>query len=204
MNSISPEAGAWVKAGRRALLSGSLASVLSTAVLAGLGKRRLGRPLAPTNATSHWLWGDEEAFNAVEPSLRHSAVGYATHHASALMWALFYERWLAAEQNLTSGKIVRNAALMSAIAAFVDYQLTPKRFTPGFEAHLDRKNLLGVFAAVGVGLAAGALLNRRHERAIDDALRIPEEWTPSSTSDSPATDSTDSELPQSGGVGPKH
>jgi hypothetical protein len=51
---------------------------------------------------------------------------------------------------------------MTALAAFVDYRLTPKRLTPGFEAHLSRSSMLGVFAAIGVGLAAGALLNRRH------------------------------------------
>jgi hypothetical protein len=154
---------AWLAAGRRALLSGTLASVFSTGVLVWLGFRRLGKPYAPTNATSHWLWGDAESFNSVEPTLRHTAVGYATHHASALMWALFYERWLGDAPERTSGTLVANAALIAALAAFVDYQLTPKRLTPGFEAHLSRTELVGVFAAIGVGLAAGAVLNRRYK-----------------------------------------
>ena len=66
--------------------------------VAWLGQTRLRKPFAPTNATRHWLWGDKESFSSLEPSLRHTAVGYATHHASALMWALFYERWLARER----------------------------------------------------------------------------------------------------------
>jgi hypothetical protein len=121
---------AWLTAGRRALLSGTLASVISTGVLLWLGYRRLGKPFAPTNATSHWLWGDAESFNSLEPTLRHTAVGYGTHHASALMWALFYERLLGEETERTS-TVVMAAAGMTAVAAFVDYQLTPKRLTGG-------------------------------------------------------------------------
>ena len=168
----SSEASRWVEAGKQALVSGSIASVLSTAVLALFGERKLRKPFAPTNSTSHWLWGDDESFNALEPSLRHTAVGYATHHASAVMWALFYHRWLAAERERTPATIVRDAALMSAIAAFVDYQLTPKRLTPGFEAHLTRTNMVGVFAAIAAGLAAGAFLGGRHERALDRARSL--------------------------------
>jgi hypothetical protein len=156
------KAGLWVPAGRRAFFSGTLASVLSTGLLTWLGQRRLGRPFAPTNATSHWLWGDAEAFTSLNPSLRHTVVGYMTHHASALMWALFCERWLAKERRPALGTIVKGAAVTTAVAAFVDYRLTPKRFTPGFEAHLNRASMVGVFAAIGVGLALGAFLNRRH------------------------------------------
>lgn len=153
---------AWLAAGKRALLSGTLASVISTGVLLWFGHRNLGKPFAPTNATSHWLWGDIESFNSLEPTVRHTAVGYGTHHASALMWALFYERLLGDDPERTS-TLVLSAAGMTALAAFVDYQMTPKRLTPGFEAHLNRSSMLGVFAAIGVGLAAGALLNRRHK-----------------------------------------
>ena len=169
---VADEAGRWVDAGKQALISGTIASVLSTSVLALLGDRKMRKPFAPTNATSHWAWGDEESFNALEPSFRHTAVGYATHHASALMWALFYHRWLAAERERTPGTIVRDAALMSAVAAFVDYNLTPKRLTPGFEAHLSRTEMVGVFAAIAAGLAAGAFLNGRHERALDKARTL--------------------------------
>jgi hypothetical protein len=125
----------------------------------------LDKPFAPTNATSHWLWGDRESFSSLNPSLRHTGVGYATHHASALMWALFYERWLAREREPALGTIVMGAALTTAVAAVVDYRWTPKRFTPGFEAHLNRTSMVGVFGAIGVGLIAGALLNRRSRHA---------------------------------------
>lgn len=149
----------WVKAGRQAVVSGTLASILSTAVLAFFGKSSMGKALAPTNATSHWLWGDE-AYSEHDLSARHTGVGYATHHASAMMWATILERWLNHKGFVRPAEIVRDAAVLSAIASFVDYQLTPPRLRPGFEQHLSRGELLAVFAAFGLGLASGAILNR--------------------------------------------
>ncbi len=162
----------WVKAGRQALVSGTLASVLSTAVLAVLGRSELGKPVAPTNATSHWLWGDR-AYAEHDASLKHTAVGYATHHASAVMWATIFERWLNYSGTFRPSEIVRDAAAMTAIASFVDYQLTPPRLRPGFEQHLSRGELLGVFAAFGAGLALGAVVNRQHERRLEKLMVLP-------------------------------
>lgn len=169
---LHSETDEWVRAGRQALVSGTLASVLSTAVLAGLGKSALGKPLAPTNATSHWLWGDR-AYAEHDASLRHTGIGYATHHASAVMWATIFERWLNYSGAFRTGEIVRDAAAMTAIASFVDYQLTPPRLRPGFEQHLSRGELLGVFAAFGAGLALGAVLNRQHERRLEKLMELP-------------------------------
>lgn len=176
MNTLNTKQAHWLSAGRQALVSGSMASALSTAVLAWQGYRHFGKPAAPTNATSHWLWGDDDAYLASEPSFRHTAIGYATHHASAVMWALFLERWLNEKENPSTGQIVGRAATMTVIAAFVDYQLTPPRLRPGFETHLARGGLLGVFAALGVGLAAGALLNRQHDRRLQRTLTMPSDW----------------------------
>ena len=39
------------------------------------------------------------------------------------------------------------------LANIVDFQLTPKRFRPGFETQLSRKSLLAVYAAFAIGLA---------------------------------------------------
>ena len=50
---------AWRKALNEGVVGGSLASVLSTCVLAAVGARQAGSAVAPINATSHWLWGDE-------------------------------------------------------------------------------------------------------------------------------------------------
>jgi hypothetical protein len=166
----------WLKAGRQAFVSGTLASLFSTAVLAWRGYQRYGKPAAPTNATSHWLWGDDDAFLASEPDARHTGVGYATHHASAVMWALFYERWLERKDNPSMREVVGAAAATTAVAAFVDYVLTPERLRPGFEAHLSPADLAGVFAAFGVGLAVGGVVNRQHQRRLQRTLTLPPDY----------------------------
>jgi hypothetical protein len=163
----------WLTAGRQALVSGTLASFFSTAALALFGKAEARSFVAPTNATSHWLWGND-AYSEYEPSLRHTGVGYVTHHASAVFWALFYERWLNSSEHHSTAGILRDAALTAGVAAVVDYTLTPERLRPGFEQHLSRASLVGVFAAFAAGLAAGALLNRQHERRLERLLTLPE------------------------------
>lgn len=161
----------WLRAAQRAAVSGSLASVLSTAVLASLGKAQAGSYVAPTNATSHWLWGDA-AYQEQAPSLRHTGLGYLTHHASAIFWALLYERWLQRNAHPTAGEIIGNAALVTAVAAAIDYGITPRRLRPGFERRLPRASVTAAFVALGIGFAAGALLTRRHERRMERLMEL--------------------------------
>lgn len=163
----------WSETGRQALVSGSLASILSTAVLAARGAAEVGSAVAPTNATSHWLWG-ERAYEEYRPTLKHTAIGYLTHHASAIFWALVLERALDRKHHRSTVQIIGSAALTTALAAFVDYQLTPRRLRPGFEEHLSRGSLIATFAAIGTGLAIGALLNRRQERRLEKLLTLEE------------------------------
>jgi hypothetical protein len=79
----------WQKILCEGLVAGSAASALSTATLACFGKHRHGSTYGPTNAISHWLWGDG-AFRKNRPSLRHTAVGYGIHHAASVFWATLY------------------------------------------------------------------------------------------------------------------
>ena len=151
----------WNTAFRRGLVGGATSSVLSTAALALLGRREAGSAYAPTNAVSHWIHGDE-ALHADAPTLRHTVPGYLIHHGSAMFWSVLLERVCGRlfdrkQPALTLG--VATAA--SAVACFADYQLTPKRFQPGYEAHLSRPSLAVVYGVFGVGLALGAMLSRR-------------------------------------------
>jgi hypothetical protein len=151
----------WNTAFRRGLVGGATSSVLSTVALALLGRREAGSAYAPTNAVSHWIWGDE-ALRADAPSMRHTVPGYLIHHGSATFWSVLFERVCGPlldrrEPATTLG--VATAA--SAVACFVDYRLTPRRLQPGFEQHLSRPALAVVYGAFGVGLALGAMLGRR-------------------------------------------
>jgi hypothetical protein len=51
---------------------------------------------------------------------------------------------------------------MSAIAAAVDYIATPKRFTPGWEFVLSKRSMAATYAAMALGMAAGALITQRN------------------------------------------
>lgn len=144
----------------RALVSGSVASVLSTSVVALASRRATGFAAAGTNATSQWLWG-RQAKRQMRPTVRHTAVGYGIHHASALLWAGVFEAVLLRRTPSTAARTVAAAAATSALAYGVDYGLTPKRLTPGFEAHLRPRAMFATYAAVAIGLAATALIRQR-------------------------------------------
>lgn len=151
----------WTTAMQRGLISGASASVLSTAALALLGKQTAGSAYAPTNAVSHWIFGDEAARHD-EPSLRYTLTGYLIHHASATFWAVLLERLMGRRLDQSSNAAtVAASTAASAVACFVDYQLTPQRLHPGYEKRLSKPSLALVYGAFGVGLALGARLCRR-------------------------------------------
>lgn len=151
----------WKIALRRGLVSGATASLLSSVALAAFGKRETGSMFAPTNAISHWIWGDKAA-RRDGPTLRYTLVGYLIHHASATFWAVLFERFAGEKLDGKSVALtVEAATAASAVACFTDYQLTPQRLRPGYEKRLSVPALAVVYGAFGLGLAAGALLCRR-------------------------------------------
>jgi hypothetical protein len=153
---------AWTDAGRSALVTGTIASIATTAALALLARAEGKRALQPTNATSHWLHG-EGAGRVRRADLAHTLVGYLTHHASAIFWALPFQRWLAGRPPRPPEIILRDAAAMAAIAAFVDYALVPKRLTPGWEEVLPKRSIVAVYGVLALALAAGAIIMQQRE-----------------------------------------
>jgi hypothetical protein len=151
----------WNAALRRGLVSGTTSSLLSTAALALFGKREAGSEFAPTNAVSHWYWG-EQAARRDGPSLRYTLPGYVIHHASATFWAVLFERTCGdLLDRRDTGKTLLASTAAAGVACFVDYELTPQRLKPGYEKRLSRPALAVVYGAFGLGLAAGAILCRR-------------------------------------------
>jgi len=149
----------WLRIGLSALVTGTAASVASTAALALLARAEGKSAVQPTNATSHWLH-DDSAASYREPDAAHTLIGYTTHHASAVFWAMPFEAWLASQPPRTTAELLRNACIMSAIAAVIDYGATPKRLTPGWELVLSKRSMVATYGAVALGLAAGALVTR--------------------------------------------
>ena len=135
-------------------MSGTAASLASTAALAGLARLEGRGALQPVNATSHWLTG-RGAGAFTRGDLSHTLLGYATHQAATLFWAVLFESWIAPRRPLAPRTLLRDAAAMSALAALVDYTITPKRFTPGWELVLSKRSMAAAYAAMALGLAAG-------------------------------------------------
>ena len=148
----------WSVTLKRAAASGAAGSVASSLALALLARAENLGALQPVNATSHWLHGDSAA-RVRRADLAHTAVGYATHHAATVFWALLFERRLGGRR--TPARTLGIALATSAVAAAVDYGATPRRFTPGWELVLSKRSMAAAYAAMAVGLAGGALLARR-------------------------------------------
>jgi hypothetical protein len=152
----------WKIALREGALAGSLASLLSTAVLATAGLHQAGSAVAPTNAVSHWLWGDE-SLHAQQPTLRHTLTGYVTHHLASIFWAALYSRLYGHRDAAKSlPQAVAGGIATSAIACFIDYQLVPKRLTPGYEHRISDGAMVATYGALAAGFALGALLLQPH------------------------------------------
>lgn len=141
---------------RKAMISGSIASLLSAIFLAILGKGELGKTAAPINGPSQWVWGKYASFLNYF-SWRYTGVGYVIHHAASIFWALFYEK-------INPGKncqgIVIPTLMVSVVAYIVDFYVVPKRFSPGFERRLSKGSLFVVYGIFALGLAGGSYINR--------------------------------------------
>ncbi len=142
----------WSRTVQRAAISGTAAAILSAFALAVLGRREAGSAVAPINAVSHWYWG-RRAARQDEPSAKYTLVGFLTHHAASVFWALLFERAFGRIARRRPSSALASGATVAALAAVIDYTVTPKRFTPGYEARLSPPSLAVVYAAFAAGLA---------------------------------------------------
>lgn len=137
-----------------ALVTGAVAGLASAAALALLAKAEGKGALQPINATSHWLHG-EKAAQCDRLDAGHTSIGVATHYASTVFWALPFEYWRARQRPRSAGTLLRGACVTAAVAAAVDYGVTPKRFTPGWELVLGKRSMVMAYVALALGLASG-------------------------------------------------
>lgn len=142
------------------LVSGTVAGAASAAVLAVLAKFEGVAPIQTINASSHWLHG-ESAGQVKDVDVKHSGTGLATHCGACIFWATLSEALRARALDAGPRRIVRDAAVVSTIAATVDYGLMPKRLTPGWEEPLPIRSVAGGFAGLALGLALGGLVAQR-------------------------------------------
>ena len=143
----------------RTLVSGAAAAAASTAALALVARAEGKGALQPLNSTSHWLNGGQAAsFKGAD--IAHTLTGAATHFAACVFWAALFE-WRTGERGpLAPLPVLGDAVAVSAFAALVDYTVTPKRFTPGWEFVLSKRSMAVAYAAMAAGLAGGALASQ--------------------------------------------
>lgn len=149
----------------RALFSGTVAGLATSAVAAFAGKRETASYAAPLNATSHILWGDEAA-RQDGASVKYTVTGFVLNHLAAIMWAAIHERWVvpamsrwsAPRPSLAPLATTASGAAVAAGAYVTDYYVVPKRFTPGYEKRLSGQSLALIYAALALGLTVGTLL----------------------------------------------
>ena len=148
-------------AARRALFSGTSASICSAVALSICSRIDEGSYAGGLNGPSQWLWGEAEAYTR-KASVRHTAAGYVIHHLTSVFWAVSYERIFGEPgRRKTPLRRCAEAAASATGAYFVDYYLTPPRLRPGFEKHLRTSSMFVVYAAFAVGLAAASIVRDR-------------------------------------------
>jgi hypothetical protein len=148
-----------------ALATGKLTTLASAAAIAVCGQAELNNPVAPINAVSHILFG-EEATKQDELSLKYTATGLLLHDAACTSWAALHEQLVGGEVEKGNVPVAfAGGALVSALAYFTDYYLVPKRMTPGMEKRLSGRSLFFIYSVLAGGLAFGSLLNARRKRS---------------------------------------
>lgn len=147
-----------------AVVSGSAASMASAAALMACSAMHEGSAAGGLNGPSQWLWGEAEAYTR-EATLRHTAAGYAIHHATSIFWAVLHESVFGGSRRRKPALQHCAEAVASAATAYVvDYHLTPPRLRPGFEKHVSPRGMVAVYAAFAAGLAITAIVRDSRRR----------------------------------------
>jgi hypothetical protein len=144
---------------RRALASGLAGTVTSTAALAAMASIEGKGAAQPLNATSHVVYGDEAAAFR-QADVDHTVIGLGTHAAATIFWAATFEAWLVARPTRDPLILTGRAVGIGLLAATVDYTITPKRFTPGWELVLSKTSMAVAYGAMAAGFAAAASRRR--------------------------------------------
>jgi hypothetical protein len=144
----------------RAIATGSLAGLATTAALTLLGRRQAGSGAAPINATSHVLWGDEAA-TVDTVDVKHTLPGVLINSGAGIFWALVRELLSDRLPRRDQATAVATGAAVAGLAYAVDYHLMPRRLTPGWELRLPPRSVAVGFVVLGAALAIAGMIHAR-------------------------------------------
>jgi hypothetical protein len=148
----------WNTALRSSVRIGGLTG-LATAVTAALcGWRESNNAVAPLNAISHIVWG-EEATAQEQVSAKYTATGLVLNISAMFGWAFVFAAIFGGRQKSNRAAVsLSGGVLVSILAYIVDYHVVPKRLTPGIEARLSARSLLAVYSVLALSLGLGGLM----------------------------------------------
>ncbi|MDD5495161.1 MAG: hypothetical protein PHG36_10900 [Dehalococcoidia bacterium] len=136
----------------KALVSGTIAGITTTLAQFACAKAEQVSAVAPLNAVSHIVWGDQAA-GQNKPSLKYTGTGLLLNQGATVFWASLYERWFGSDAEAGEvGKAMMGGVAVAGLAYLTDYHLIPKRLTPGFEKRLSGRSLAAVFTAMALSL----------------------------------------------------
>ena len=153
----------WKDIALDALATGKLATLSTAATAALCGKAENDNAVAPINAISHIVFGDDAA-NQDTASFKYTGTGFVLHDAACTSWAAVHERTFGnavAKGNIPAA--FAGGAIISAVAYVTDYYIVPKRLTPGIEKRLSNRSLFAVYSVLALSLAFCSLLNARRK-----------------------------------------
>ena len=140
----------WIKA--------KVAATSTSGAVALAGHIEDSDALAPLNAISHIVWGDE-AYQERDFSLKYTGTAIALNEVSVAGWAFLHE-WIfgRSRENGNSAFAALGAGAIAILAYVVDYHAVPARFKPGFERHLQPKSLVLIYILLALSLVLGDAL----------------------------------------------
>jgi hypothetical protein len=146
---------------QNSLATGSIATAATTAAASLCGRIEEGEPIAPLNAISHIIYGDEAAAHN-EPSAKYTMPGILLNTAAITGWAVVHELVFNGRRRpQTLPQAIAAGATTSALAFVTDYYVVPNRFTPGFEKRLSNKSLASIYATLAASLGIASWLRHR-------------------------------------------
>jgi len=148
----------WIGTAAAALISGTAASLAMTAVLVLLAKKEDKGALQPINSTSHWLHGEQASLTR-SLDVSHTAVGFGTmfRHYSG---HLFLRDGSQLGRDVHPYSCLEMRPPCRPLLPWSITASTPKRFTPGWEEVLSKRSIGVTYAAMALGLTAGAMVTQ--------------------------------------------
>ncbi len=147
----------WSQTLRRAVPIAALTSLTTSLTAALCGWRENGNAVAPLNAISHIVWG-EEAAQQEKASVRYTATGLMLNTSAMFGWALIFAKLFSARKRNRTVSSLGGGVFVSLLAYVIDYHVVPKRLTPGVEDRLSSRSLLTLYIVLALSLAIGGLV----------------------------------------------